>query len=210
MVDLTKDENVDVHDKYRPDPQRWVCSCPHFVVSRFLICKHLVQSVRPVNTEFFFEVERNRSTPFYSHPGGVELPLDDDTSDDGDGDVDDGRQPEPVPSLGSVCTTFGTLPPFTDCDPDQRFTTAEALVQFQREASVFVNEMMPSQIQYSDPRWLSTLERECAGFIRLYRTLVDVERRVNSTRLNAPMTWDAKTSKAMFYRPRPPAHERET
>jgi len=70
--------------------------------------------------------------------------------------------------------------------------------------------MMPSQIQYSDPRWLSTLGRECAGFTRLYRILADVESRFNSTRSDAPTTWDPKTSKAMFYRPRPPARERET
>jgi hypothetical protein len=54
MADSRKDQNVDLHDKYRPDPQRWVCTCPRFVVSRFLICKHLVQSVHPVNPKFFF------------------------------------------------------------------------------------------------------------------------------------------------------------
>ena len=198
--DLERDQNVDLHDKYRPDPQCWVCTCPHFVVSRFLICKHLVQSVRPVDPGFFFEVERNRTTPFYSHPRLVESPLDGDTSDDEDNDGNDGRWTQ-VPSLGPTPPIFGTLPPFTDSNPDQRFTTAEALIRFQREASIFVNEMMPSQIQYSDPRWLSTLERECAGFTRLYRVLVDVENRFNSTHSNAPTTWDSKTSKAMFYRP---------
>ena len=49
---------------------------PRFVVSHFLMCKHLVRSVRPVDLEFFFEVERNQTTPFYSHPGLVELSLD--------------------------------------------------------------------------------------------------------------------------------------
>jgi hypothetical protein len=37
-----------VHDKYRPDPKRWVCICPAFARSRFLISKHLVQAVQPV------------------------------------------------------------------------------------------------------------------------------------------------------------------
>ena len=96
MDDLGKDQNMDLHDKYRPDPRRWVCTCPRFVVSRFLTCKHLVQSVRPVNPEFFSEVERNRTTPFYSHPSLVELPLDDDDDDDDD---NDGRPRSAVPVL---------------------------------------------------------------------------------------------------------------
>jgi hypothetical protein len=37
-----------VNDKCRPDPKRWVCICPAFVRSRFLICKHLGQAVQPV------------------------------------------------------------------------------------------------------------------------------------------------------------------
>ena len=63
MYDLKKDQNVDLHNKYRPDPQRWVCTCPRFVVSRFLICKHLVQSVCPVDPKFFFEVEGTGPLP---------------------------------------------------------------------------------------------------------------------------------------------------
>lgn len=98
MKDLAKDQNVDLHDKYRPDPRRWVCTCPHFVLSRFLICKHLVQSVRPVNPEFFFEVDRNRTTPFYSHASLIESPLDGDISDFEDND-DNGQQSQ-VPPLG--------------------------------------------------------------------------------------------------------------
>jgi hypothetical protein len=47
-----------VNDKYRPDPKRWVCICPAFVRSRFLICKQLIQAVQPV---VFPQVERNRT-----------------------------------------------------------------------------------------------------------------------------------------------------
>ena len=121
MKDLTKDQNVDLHDKYRPDPQRWVCTCPHFAVSRFLICKYLVQSVRPVNPGFFFEVERNRSTPFYSHPSLVELPLDGDTSDDDDNDNNNNnnngdRQQSSALSLRPMHPIINSLSPFADPD----------------------------------------------------------------------------------------------
>jgi len=31
-----------IKPKYQPDIVRWVCICPYFVTSRFLVCKHLV------------------------------------------------------------------------------------------------------------------------------------------------------------------------
>ena len=57
-----------LNERYRPDVKRFVCTCPQFVVSRFLVCKHLVQRFHPVNPRFFLEVTRNRSLPFWSHP----------------------------------------------------------------------------------------------------------------------------------------------
>ncbi|KAJ7208035.1 hypothetical protein GGX14DRAFT_567335 [Mycena pura] len=60
-------------DVYRPDPVRWVCTCPAFLVNRFLICKHLVQSVHRVPTRFFQQAKRNRTTPFWKHPDLVPL-----------------------------------------------------------------------------------------------------------------------------------------
>lgn len=57
------------YEKYNPKPLLWVCSCPAFSQSRFLICKHLVQLHHPVPPRFFKEVSRNRSTPFWKHAG---------------------------------------------------------------------------------------------------------------------------------------------
>ena len=57
-----------LNERYRPDTKRFVCTCLQFVVSRFLICKHLVQLFQPVNPIFFLEVTRNRTVPFWSHP----------------------------------------------------------------------------------------------------------------------------------------------
>ena len=56
-----------VNDKYRPDPVQWVCTCPSFVHSHFLICKHLVQAVQPMPPIFFLQVKRNRTVPFWEH-----------------------------------------------------------------------------------------------------------------------------------------------
>ena len=57
-----------INPKYRPDVPRWVCTCPYFVTSCFLVCKHLVQSVGPVPATFYLQVKRNWTTPFWLHP----------------------------------------------------------------------------------------------------------------------------------------------
>ena len=56
-----------VNDKYRPDPVQWVCTCPSFMLSHFLICKHLVQAVQPMPSIFFLQVKRNHTVPFWEH-----------------------------------------------------------------------------------------------------------------------------------------------
>jgi hypothetical protein len=61
------------NEKYRPNSRKWVCTCPHFSTSRFLVCKHLVQSVHPVPAIFFLEVKRNRNSPFWEHTQLVPL-----------------------------------------------------------------------------------------------------------------------------------------
>jgi hypothetical protein len=62
-----------LNEKYRPDAHRWVCTCPCFAISRFLICKHLVQAVQPVPPVFFLEAKRNRTTPFWVHHSLIPL-----------------------------------------------------------------------------------------------------------------------------------------
>ena len=66
---------IQLNDKYKPDVKRFVCTCPQFVIRRFLICKHLVQQFHPVDPIFFLQVTRNRSTPFWSHPALKPLPI---------------------------------------------------------------------------------------------------------------------------------------
>ncbi|EGO02074.1 hypothetical protein SERLA73DRAFT_120715 [Serpula lacrymans var. lacrymans S7.3] len=54
-----------LNNKYRPNTLTWVCTCPHFSTSQFLLCKHLVQDVHPV--------KRNQTTPFWKHPALISL-----------------------------------------------------------------------------------------------------------------------------------------
>jgi hypothetical protein len=57
-----------LNERYCPDTKHFVCTCPRFVVSRFLLCKHLVQQFHPADPQFFLKVTRNRTLPFWSHP----------------------------------------------------------------------------------------------------------------------------------------------
>ena len=62
-----REVTLPINDAYRPNTEQWTCTCPAFVVSRFLICKHLVQHVQRVPPIFFLEVKRQRTTPFWRH-----------------------------------------------------------------------------------------------------------------------------------------------
>lgn len=62
------------------------------------------------------------------------------------------------------------------------------------------------QVKYQDPRFLRTVEREGAGFIRLAQSCLSRERRLNSSRANSPSTWEKSTASALFYRSRPRDH----
>ena len=52
---------------YRPNVEKWNCTCPAFAISRFLICKHLIQCVHRVSPVFFLETNRFRESPFWRH-----------------------------------------------------------------------------------------------------------------------------------------------
>lgn len=62
--------------RYHTDPLKWVCACEAFLQSRFLICKHLVHCISPFASplDFFRNVERRRTWPFWEHDQLVILP----------------------------------------------------------------------------------------------------------------------------------------
>jgi hypothetical protein len=86
-----------IEEEYQRDPgthhtdiSRWVCSCPAFLISRFLLCKHLVREANWLTTNklkddlrFFLNLRRNTKPPFYSIPGIHDVDSDhQDSSDD--------------------------------------------------------------------------------------------------------------------------------
>ncbi|KAG1812276.1 hypothetical protein EV424DRAFT_106803 [Suillus variegatus] len=196
---------IPLNPKYQPDPHHWVCTCPHFVKSRFLICKHLVQNVHPVAPTFFLEVQRNRTTPFWMHPSLI--PLD-------------------------SCPPHVTTPTWTHASEQGRVSEGEIrsddeisgddaeedLVDTfsrQLDTRTFQERMLTHiknirdfcdgleyQIQFNDYRMLTTLERNDSSFLRLADSCLDRERRENSSRTRSPTTWEKESANAMFYRAR--------
>ncbi|KAH9018366.1 hypothetical protein EDB83DRAFT_2232093, partial [Lactarius deliciosus] len=193
-----------LNEKYKPDINRFVCTCPRFVVSRFLLCKHLAQRFQPVNPKFFLEVTRNRSAPFWSHPSLKPLPS--------------GEESEPGhPVAGESDRDDKADVEFDDSDFESD-NDDDGLVDMDngRDKKTYKEDMenhihlirdfcdgLEFQIKFRDPRFLRTLEREGAGFLRLAQNCLSRERRMNSSRAASPSTWERVTANAQFYRSRP-------
>ena len=57
-----------INDKYQSNSNKWMCTCPSFERSHFLVCKHLIQSIQHIPSLFFLEVKWNSTTPIWQHP----------------------------------------------------------------------------------------------------------------------------------------------
>ena len=208
-----------LNERYRPDAKQFVCTCPQFVVSRFLICKHLVQLFQPVNPIFFLEVTRNRTIPFWSHPTLKPLSsiegdneADDQVITSGDGEDDKADEDAgPYKRLNAARLELGGSE--FESDDDWLVDTWEGQ---DGERKPYEEEMrgniqilrdfcdgLEYQIQFEDLHFLETLEREGARFFKLARNCLSREKRSNSSRVASPTTWERSTANAMFYRSRP-------
>jgi hypothetical protein len=186
--------------KYRPDSSAWVCTCPYFVKSRFLVCKHLVQSVPPMPPTFFLEVRRQRTTPFWHHsalqpdssgePENKPVTVDIRLSQDGDEDEDEDEDGDNLVDT-EVASGVGS-----------RGTFRERAIEDIQMLRDFCNGL-EYQLQFDDHRMFQTMEREGATFMRFAKSCLSRERRLNSARGSTPSTWDRSTASAMFYRARP-------
>lgn len=56
--------------KYHTNAATWTCGCEAFLMSRFLICKHIIYCYKDLEdpNSFFRTVSRQRSSPFWAHP----------------------------------------------------------------------------------------------------------------------------------------------
>lgn len=64
-----KNQDVDLQSlsKYHTDPTNWTCACESFLLSRFLICKHILSCYEDVQdpVSFFSRIRRQRHRPFW-------------------------------------------------------------------------------------------------------------------------------------------------
>jgi hypothetical protein len=210
-----------MNEKYRPDVKRFVCTCPRFVVSRFLLCKHLVQEFHPVDAQFFLEVTRNRCSPFWSHHSLRPLASAEDMMDaaadqhattqgagDDDGDGDGGYNRVNTAGYGIEDSNVESEDDDGLIDTEGRIsnldkaTIEEKMKDYIRTIRDFCDGL-EYQVKFRDTRFLGTLERDGAGFIKFARNCLSREKRYNSSREASPTTWERSTSNAMFYRSRP-------
>lgn len=62
---------------YHTSIEDWTCSCPSYLISRFLLCKHLVRAAdvilaaqgKLLTLRDYYELRRRREAPFYIIPG---------------------------------------------------------------------------------------------------------------------------------------------
>lgn len=210
---------IPVNERYRPDVKRFVCTCPQFVISRFLICKHLVQLFSPVNPVFFLEVTRNRTIPFWSHSTLKPLANAEDVDSESEDRAALGNDKGKARVLGDddMLNTAGIELDLDDLelesDDDQLVDIWEGRGDGERKAYKEqmedniglirdFSDALEYQIQFQDPKFLSTLEKEGARFFRLARNCLSREKRLNSSRAS-PATWERSTINALFYRSRP-------
>lgn len=206
-----------MNKKYKPDVKSFVCTCPQFVISRFLICKHLVQLFHPVSPVFFLEVTRNRTVPFWSHStlrplANTEEGIDPEGGTASTGDSHNNKtyaSEDDVPNAAGIDLDSDDLE--FEANDNQLVDMWEG-----RERKTYEEEMrgkislirdfcdgLEHQIQFQDLRFLTTLEIEGARFFRLAGNCLSREKRQNSSRASSPTTWERSTANAMFYRSRP-------
>jgi hypothetical protein len=195
----TSPQDEILYTRYNPDPHRWVCACPAFRRSRFLICKHLVKLCHPVDSRFFLNAQRNRTTPFWSHP--TLIPIQPSTTNaifHSPTTAPINEQDEDTDAEGSDDDLEETLHEDTVQEiPDRLEAIARILERF--------TPLLRAQKQYSDLRFYMEQGRQLDRAIGFMEDCLEVERLENSRVLNAPTTWGRKST-TMYLYPRPP-HE---
>ena len=187
MVAMRTPITQPMNEKYRPDTKNFTCTCPEFVVSQFLLCKHIVQQFHPVDPRFFLKVTRNRTLPIWSHPALKPLITPADATElvnpttilGGVEDKVSDRQ-----NMARYELEEGSDDDSGIIDTEMRGDTREAynekMEHYIRTIRDFC-EGLEYQIKFRDPWFLITLEKDGAGFFRLAENCLSREQRLNSS-----------------------------
>jgi hypothetical protein len=198
-----------LNERYRLDCKRFVCTCLQFVISRFLICKHLVQLFRPVNPQFFLEVTQNQTIPFWAHPSlkPVSVPAEEIEADQRATTISNDSNQASGEAYSRVNTAkigIDNLDLESD-DNNLLIDTWETGGNSEKKACKEEMENyihlirdfcdgLEFQIQFQDPQFLNTMEREGAKFFNFAWNCLSREKHANSSRTASPATWERSMS----------------
>jgi hypothetical protein len=178
--------------KYSPDPIRWVCGCPSFRQSRFLICKHLVKLCHPVGSRSFLEVERTWTMPFWKHPTLIPLEC-------GTGDATEIIIPEELEGVADE--EEGSDDGFEERLHEDSVQNMDTRLEGTAQERFI--PLLRAQKQYADMRFFAEQEKQLAHAVGFMENCLEVERLENSRALDKPTTWGMKPT-TMYLRPRAP------
>lgn len=188
------------HECYDTDLINWICSCPAYLFSRFLVCKHLVQSVCHIegNSNFFYTVQRNYAPPFDHHPDLV--PLSSSSVNGADSETDE-RSSSPDFSDDEI-DSFSECLSQTEVDDVEvgevegeeisgiaEHTKAKEILQ---QALAIIDDQDSTG---GDPRWMRTVNSELGGLERMLSTIKQFKGRPTM-----PRTWKDINKFIMFFK----------
>lgn len=186
-----------LNDAYRPNVEKWICTCPAFIVSRFLLCKHLVQNVQQVPPVFFLKVKQCRTTPFWQHKSlkplegnctetteGVlvaEKKINEDNDSESEANKENKEEEEEEETYKYDGHTF------------------EQVMESNIDLITEFTKGLRYQVQFQDQWMLMALQHKGASFLWLARACIEKEKAMNLMSGGMVSTWD----KSMFYHTRP-------
>ena len=196
--------NPDNINRYHTDPLKWVCACEAFITSRFLICKHLVHCVLPFDNtaEFFRNVQRRRTWPFWDHNQLVVLP-EFRVRDLTDGAATQAYQPTESCGTGSEIEEDSELGEDAVSDNGSDFQVEDQSRDNAADSQIFdeflttmqsITEIAREQHQKGNRAFVDRLIASNAGNRML---LQEIHRKRN--RRSMPQTWDQYRHPATMY-----------
>jgi hypothetical protein len=184
------------NDRYYTDPAKWTCSCPHFLTSRFLICKHIIACYEPIveRIDFFNNVTRSRTSPFWIHPQLVLRPEFRQSENQGDtvlSDEEDGPEvSEDSEDDASIDAAAADEDNLTDLDDD----LGEELDVFESDLQHAI-DIFREQRAKGSKKFLERFMDVCRSIRKQVREII-----ARKNQRTMPRTWGLwKHPAAMYY-----------
>ena len=169
-----------MNERYHPDIRNFICTCPQFIMSQFLLCKHLVQQLSLVDPHFFPKVTQNCTLPTWSHPLLKLLAMVTDVIEPVCPKEVDGNEDNPVyDQLNLAAYTIDNNDGLINTEGGGE-RTEKNMVKEKMEGYICIIQKIYNslkyQLKFQDPQFLTTLEKDGTGFITLAQNCLSCER----------------------------------